>query len=581
MTNHAIAKIFYEIAAYLDMDAVPFKPRAYEKVAQAVEAYERDMADVYKEGGIKALEEIPGVGTSIAEKIEELIKTGKLAYYEKLKKKIPVDVSGLIAIESVGPKHIKVFWEKLRVKNLADLEKAARTGKIRKLPHFGIKSEEKILKAIEVSKSRSGRSSIFAVLPVARGIEAMLKKLPQVSKIAIAGSLRRRKETIGDIDILVVSDEPKAVMDAFTSAKNVSQILAHGETKSAIILDSGIDADLRVVPAKSFGAALNYFTGSKAHNVALRQLAIKKGWKLSEYGLFDKHGKQIAGETEDNLYKKLGLQYIPPEMREAEGEIEMAAKHAIPTLIERSDIRGDLQIQTNWTDGKHSIEEMAKEAKKQGLAYIVITDHTKNLAMTGGQDEKGILKQMAYIEKLNHKSQITNHKFCILKGAEVDILKDGSLDIADKVLAKLDVVGVSVHTYFNLSKEEQTKRIIKAMENPHADILFHPTGRIVGQREPYDVDIDAIIAAAKRTGTVLEINSSYRLDLKDEYIRKVLKAGVKLAINTDAHAKEHFAWLEYGVHNAKRGWVTKKDVVNAMSLKELLAFFTKSKKSRF
>ena len=576
VTNRETAKVLYEIAVYLDMDNVPFKPRAYEKAAQTIESFDKELTEVYKEGGIKALEEIPGVGKSIAEKIEELLTTGRVATHAKLAKKMPVDVSGLTAVEGIGPKHVKVLWEKLRVKNLAELEKAAHDGKIKKLAHFGAKSEENILRAVESFKKHSGRFSIFEALSIARSIEERLKNLKEVERIVVAGSLRRWKETIGDIDILAISENPKPVMDAFVRMPEVAQVLAHGSTKSVVRLAGGLDADLRVVEARSFGAALNYFSGSKTHNVALRQIAIKKRLKLNEYGLF-RSTRQIAGRTEEDLYKALGLAYIPPELREDNGEIDAAAKNKLPKLIEPGDIRGDLQVHTTWSDGKHTLEEMAKAAKKRGLAYIAITDHTKSLAMTHGSDEKKLLKQIVEIDTLNKKLR----GITILKSAEVDILKDGSLDLPDRALAKLDVVGVSVHSHFKLSKEEQTKRIIRAMQNPHVDILLHPTGRIVGSREPYEVDIDEIIKTAKRTGTVLEANASYRLDLKDEYIRKAVDAGVKLVISTDAHSTAHFAWLEYGVAQARRGWATKKDVVNTIPLDELLTFFKKKKTSRF
>jgi len=574
-TNREIAKILNEIAVYLEMDAIPFKPRAYEKAAETISDMGEELGDIYTEGGIKALLEIEGVGRAIAEKIEELVKTGRLKYYEALKKKIPVDISGLRAVESVGPKHIKVFWDKLKVKTLDDLEKAAKAGKIGVLPHFGKRSEEKILKGIAALRQHSGHFSIFEALPVAYSIEAQLGKLNGVEKITVAGSLRRWKETIGDIDILVIAKKAAPVMDAFVNLKGVAEVLGHGETKSSVKLHSGMNVDLRVVPPESFGAALNYFTGSKSHNVALRQIAIEQGYKLNEYGVF-KGTKRIAGKDEEGVYKALGLRYIPPELREETGEIKAAKKGTLPNLITLNDIRGDLQTQTDWTDGKHSIEAMAETARRLGWEYIAVTDHTKNLAMTGGSDEKRLRKQMKEIDRLNRKMR----GFKILKSAEVDILKDGSLDIADEVLAELDVVGISVHTYFNLPAAEQTRRIIRAMENPHADILFHPTGRIVGKRDPFDVDMDEIIQAAKRTRTVLEVNGSMRLDLKDEYVRKALAAGVKLAVDTDAHAVENFSWMEYGVAQARRGWAEKKDVVNAMSGDMLQRFFAKPKRSR-
>lgn len=589
LSNAQIAKILYEIAAYLEMQDVVFKPRAYEKAAQAVEASEQSIAELYGEGGRKALENIPGVGASIAEKLEELIGTGRLRYYETLKKKVPVDLAGLMAIEGVGPKLIKTLWEKLHIKNAGDLERAARSGKIRSLPRFGERSERKILKGIEFLKQHAGRFSIFEALPIARSIAERLGAERSVSKISLAGSLRRWKETIGDIDILVVSADAPRVMEAFLGLPEVMHVTAKGETKSAVRLESGIDVDLRVVPPQSFGVALNYFTGSKSHNVALRQLAIEQGYKLNEYGLFKIASRArkaalgppreifVAGATEEELYAKLGLRYIPPELREGTDEIAAARADSLPTLIAHGQLQGDLQTQSDWTDGEHSIAAMAEAAKRYGLSYIAVTDHTKNLAMTGGADERKILKQIAAIGHLNR----TLRGFRVLTGAEVDVLRDGTLDIADAVLAQLDVVGVSVHTHFNLPKSEQTKRIIRAMENRHADILFHPTGRVVGQREAYALDMDAIIRTARRTGTVLEINASPRLDLKDEYIRSAVKAGVKLAINSDAHSRAHFPWLEYGLAQARRGWAKKSDVINTMPLDRLLAFLRKEKVRRF
>lgn len=566
MTNQEIAKILYEIGEYLEMQGVAFKPRAYEKVAQVIEGLEESVKGIYKHGGIKALSEIPGVGVSIAEKIEELLKTGRLKYYKALKKNAPVDLSALTRVEGLGPKNIKKLYEELKIKNLEGLEKAARAGKIRRLQGFGTKSEEKILKGIEFLKSSGNRFILGFILPQIKEIEERLKRLKEVEKIIVAGSVQRRKETIGDVDILVVSKKPKPVMDYFVGMPGVINVSAHGETKSAVKLKNGLDVDLRVVPENSYGAALNYFTGSKDHNVALREIAIKKGYKLNEYGLF-KGNKQIAGATEEDLYRALGMDYIEPEMRENLGEIELAQSHKLPKLIGYGDLLGDLQVQTDWTDGENSIEEMAKAAIKIGLEYIVITDHTKRLAMTHGLDEKGIQAQWKEIDEINKKF---GGRIKILKGTECDILRDGSLDLPDEILAKCDVVGVSVHSYFNLSREDQTKRVKRAMENPHADILFHPTGRLINRRAPYEIDIDEIIESAKKTGTILEIDAfPDRLDLKDEHIRKCVEAGIKMAIDSDAHSVHHFQVLEYGIAQARRGWATKNDIVNAWSLEEL------------
>lgn len=575
ISNSEIAKILHEIGEYLAMRDIPFKPRAYEKAAMVIEGLEEESGAMYEKGGLKALEEIPGVGVSIAEKIEELLKTGRLEYYDALKKKEPVNLAELTAVEGIGPKSIKKLYQKLGIRNLADLEKAARAGKIGRIEGFGKKTEENILAGIGFLKKNGGRFLLGGVLPVARMLEERLNKLPEVGRAVVAGSVRRRKETIGDIDILATSKKPENVMNYFIHMPEVARVLSQGETKSSVKLSSGINVDVRVVPEESYGAALNYFTGSKDHNVALRQIAIKKGWKLNEYGLFratsdKRQGRMVAGRTEEELYRALGMDYIEPEMRENVGEIEFAQKHNLSKLVGYNDIQGDLQAQTNWTDGTDSIEDMANAALKFGLKYIAITDHTKRLAMMGGLDEKRILKQMAEIDKLNKKFR---GRIRILKGTECDILKDGSLDLPDEILMKLDIVGVSVHSYFNLSRAEQTERIKRAMANPHVDILFHPTGRLIQKREPYDVDIDEIIAFAKKTGTVLEINASpLRLDLKDEYIRKCVDAGVKMSIDSDAHSAAQFSVLEFGIAQARRGWATRNDIINALPPDKMLKF---------
>jgi DNA polymerase (family 10) len=572
MSNADIARIMREIAVYLDMEGVQFKPRAYEKVAYAIEAVDEPLTEVYRRGGLKAICEVPGVGKGIGEKIAVLIETGTLPYYEELRRKTPVDISGLTAIEGLGPKMIKVLYQELGIKTVDDLEKAALAGKIRDLPHFGEKSEQKILKGIGFVKKSTGRFTLGAALPLIAEIEARLRKIPGVKQVAVAGSIRRRKETVGDGDILVISAKPDAVMDFFVSMPEVIHVHGKGPTKSSIKLHTGMDVDVRVVPQDSFGAALNYFTGSKDHNVALRRLAIEKKLKLNEYGVF-RGDKAIAGKTEEEVYEVLGLPYIPPEMRENTGEIEAAMAGKLPKLVAYGDLRGDLQTQTTWTDGQNTIEEMVEEAQRLGLEYIAITDHTKSLAMTGGSDEKKLKQQMSAIDKLNKRL----HGITVLKGAEVNINKDGTLDIADETLAKLDVVGVAVHSHFSLPREDMTRRVIRAMENPHADILFHPTGRVLNKREPVDLDIDAVSAAAKRTGTVLEIDAyPDRLDLKDEHVRKAVEAGVPLVIDTDAHSVNHLHYLHFGVATARRGWAEKSDVINTKPLKAFLSCLKKS-----
>jgi DNA polymerase (family 10) len=583
ISNSDIAKILFEMSALYEMEGVEFKPQAYEKAALGVESLNEDVAEIYQKGGIGALEEIPGVGKGIAKHLEELLRKGSFSEYRLLKRKTPVNITEITAIEGVGPKMVKMLWEKLKIRTLADLEKAARAGKIRRLPRFGERSEKKILQGIEFLRQTDGRQVLGLVQAGIERLEEEIRKIPGVEQAVVAGSVRRKKETIGDVDVLVVSRKPRVVMNRLKRLPQIAHVYGSGMTKTMVKLKNGLDADVRVVPRQSFGAALNYFTGSKAHNIALREIAVKKGWKLNEYGLFkyqkiDTKNKKrspktetrelfLAGRTEKELYKALGLCYIEPELRENTGEIEAARKNTLPKLINYGELKGDLQTQTSWTDGEHSIEEMAREAKRIGLEYIAVTDHTKSLAMTGGLDEKKLLKQMGEIDRINRVFSAKGLTFKVLKGSEVNIGKDGSLDIADEVLAKLDVVGAAVHSHFKLSRSEQTKRIIRAMENPHVDIIFHLSGRIINRREPIAIDIEEVIKTAKRTGTILEINAyPERADIKDEYIRKCVDSGVKMAINSDAHSKKHFAFLEFGIAQARRGWATKKDIINTRSL---------------
>jgi len=570
MINQKIAKILYEISVLLDMDDVQFKPRAFEKAALTIQDLNEDLEEIYKKGGIKALKEIPSIGEGIARKIEEYIKTGRLKEYDELKKKFPVDIDELQRVEGLGPKGIKFLYKKLKIKNLEELEKAAKANKLIDFEGWGAKKEENILKGIEFIKKGSGRYPLGQVLPLINEIKDRLSSLKEAKKVIVAGSVRRWKETVGDADILVISDNPKPIMDFFVKMQEVGKIYGKGDTKSTIKLKNGMDVDIRVVEEKSYGAALNYFTGSKEHNVALRQIAKDKGLKLSEYGLF-KENKFIAGRTEEELYKALGLRYIEPELRESHGEeLEAARENKLPKLINYNELKGDLQVQTNWTDGNNSIKEMALEAKKYGLQYIVITDHTRTLAMTGGLKENDLIEQGKEIDKVNR--EINGIK--IFKGAEVNILKDGSLDINDETLSKLDVVGIAVHSNFNMNKEDMTNRIIKSMRNKNADILFHPTGRIIHKREPYEIDMDRIFKAAIDTNTVLEIDAyPDRLDLNDEYIKRAVKAGVKLSIDSDAHNLKHFDFLKFGIAQARRGWATSNDIINTKNLKEFQEFF--------
>lgn len=580
LSNKTIAEILRQIGEYLAMQQVPFKPRAFEKAAEAVGDLEEEARVIYKRGGIKALKEIQGVGQSIAETIEELVTTGKSKVYEELKKATPVRLDELARVEGLGPKSVQKLYQKLGVRNLKELEAAAKTGKIATIEGFGKKSEEKILKGIAFAATAGERSVIADVLPRIDEMRGYLAGVRGVKKVTVAGSTRRCRDTVGDIDILAVAKDASKVMDAFVALPDVINVIAHGSTKSSIKIRPGINVDLRVVPEESYGAALNYFTGSKAHNVALRQIAISKGMKLNEYGLFKLAGggkeKKIAGASEEEIYRALGMDYIEPELREDTGEIAAAMRHALPKIISYDSLKGDLQVQSNWTDGADSIEVMARAAAARGLTYIAITDHTKRLAMAHGLDAVRIKQQWKEIDAVNRKLA---GKIKILKGTECDILKDGSLDLPDEILAKLDVVGVSVHSFFDMPRAAQTTRVLRAIGNPHVDILFHPTGRIINRRPPIDIDMDAIIAVAKKTETVMEIDAlPERADLKDEHIRKCVEAGVVMAIDSDAHAASHFAFLEDGIAQARRGWAEKRDIVNAWPLEAMVKRLKSNKK---
>jgi DNA polymerase (family 10) len=568
MRNAELARCFRSIAGYLDMEGVAFKPRAYEKAAQAIEAHDRPLVEVYRTGGLKALCEIPGVGKSMAEKLVELVTTGRCALHEEYRQRIPVDLAELTKLEGIGPKAVKVLYERLGVRTLDDLAAAARAGKVRKLPHFGVRSEEKILKSLAFVQTSGRRVLLATVEPLVIALAESVHRLPGTTRVEIAGSFRRRRETVGDVDLLAVARRPEAIVAAFGTLPQVARVIGQGDTKASVVVADGLQVDLRVVPEESFGAALLYFTGSKSHNVALRQLALKKKWKLNEYGLF-RGTRRIAGRTEEEIYARLGLAWIPPELREDQGEIAAAASGALPELVEAGDLRGDLQTQTDWTDGADSLAAMARAAREAGLEYMAITDHTVTLAMTRGSDAVKLRRQMREIDRLNR----TLDGIRILKGAEVNINKDGTLDIEDDVLAELDVVGVAVHSYFDLPRTEMTARIVRAMRNPHADILFHPTGRKILKREPYDVDIDAIIATAKETGTVLELDAyPDRLDLRDEHVRKAIAAGVPIVIDSDAHSVKHLGFpRRYGVDQARRGWASAADVLNTRPVEGFLA----------
>lgn len=576
MKNQELAKIFSEMAMFLEIESIPFKPQAYEKAVLGLENLTEGVEKIYKREGKDGLKKIPGVGENIAEKIIEYLKKGKIKAYEKLRQKMPVKIQELTQVESVGPKMVGVLYKHLKITNLKELEEAARQKKIRSLPNFGEKTEENILKGIEFLKRNKGRFLLGHIYFKVEDILARLKALKEVEKISIAGSIRRMKETIGDVDILVATKNPKKIMDYFISLPGIVKVWDYGLTKSSIRVEQGFDIDLRVVKDSEFGSALQYFTGSKEHNIALRKIAIDKGLKLNEYGVF-KGRRKIAGKTEQEVYTALGLPYIEPEMRTNTGEIEIAP--GLPKIIDYDDIKGDLHIHSNWNGGENSIKEIAKVAQKMGYEYIGISDHTKFLRIEHGLDEKQLLAQHKEIQKLNLKFKIKNLKFKVLHGCEANILEDGRLDIDDEVLSQLDYVIAGIHSRMKMPKGEMTERIIRAMKNPNVDIIAHPTGRLIQRRDEYAIDFDKILEVAKKTNVALEINSfPDRLDLKDINIRKAVRRGVKLIINTDSHCIDHLVFIKFGIGQARRGWATKKDIINTWPLEKIKKFFEKNLK---
>lgn len=583
-----LSKIFLEFAYRDAMLGIAFKPRAYELASEAITGLGDDVETAWKKGGTKELKLLPGIGPGMAAKIDEYFRTGRIAEYTKMKKEFPVDIWGLSRIEGLGPKHILDLYEHLNVKNVDDLKAALKKEKVRAIPHWGAKSEEKLMRQLKLMESATGRHLLGEILPISDQIVATLKKIKGVKHCLAAGSIRRRQETAGDIDLIATTSDPARVMDAFTRLPLVETIHEKGKTRSSVRLKMGIDADLRVVPDNVFGATLQYFTGDKRHNVLLRERALSKGYTLNEYGLFRlaKHGTtttpRVAGalvvcKTEEEIYKKLGMDTPPPELRVGGDEIDAAQKHRLPDLIPYGSVKGDLQTQTNWTDGAATIEEMAIAAKKAGLSYIAITDHTKSLAFIGGLNDTRVTEQMKKIVQVNKK----HPGFTIFSGTECDIRKDGKLDLDDATLSKLDWVGVSIHSSFKLSRAEQTKRIVRALSNPNVDCFFHPTCRLIGKREPIEFDLDEVLAVAKKNRVAMEIDCfPDRSDLRDIHVRAAVNAGVPLVIDTDAHAPEHFRFIPLGEAIARRGWATKADVLNTKTAPQFKAWLEKKKRVR-
>lgn len=563
MENSKIAGIFNEIADLLDIRGEnPFRIRSYRAAGRTIEDLPENLAGMLEEGRDPA--ELPGIGKDLADKIAEIVKSGRLKFLDDLKKKLPPGLPELLRLEGVGPKKVKLFYEEAGIDSIESLYEAARAGRIRGLARMGEKSEAKIVRAIENYRKTAGRFRLDVGVAHAEAILGSLKSA--ADELFPAGSLRRRRETVGDLDILAVSRDVPGLMQRFANLPETAAVLAQGHTRSAIRLENGLQVDLRVMEKKEFGAALLYFTGSKAHNIALRRRAREMGLKVSEYGIF--RGEQrVAGRTEEECYRALGLPWIPPELRENRGEIEAAEKGRLPRLVELKAIRGDLQMHSTASDGKESVLEMARAAKKRGYLYIAITDHSRAVRVAGGLDEKELAEHLQEIEKAGEECPGIR----ILKGVEVDILADGSLDLEDYILKECEVVVASIHYSFNLPPQEMTRRIVRGLKNPHVNIFGHPTGRILLQREPYSFDFEEVVKAASGEGVALEINAHpARLDLNDVLARRAKEMGARLAIDTDAHSSRQLDLMSYGVFTARRAWLEKEDVINTYPRKKLL-----------
>jgi len=558
--NAEIATMFDQAADLLEIKGDnPFRVRAYRRAARTIEGLPQSVGSMLaKEAD---LSELPGIGKDLAGKITGIVESGHFDLLDQLKKKLPGDLGAMAGLPGLGPKRIKLLYDKAKVRTLDDLRRAIKIGKLHGLHGFGPVIEKKLAAALEKPLAEKR----FKLAVAEAEAESLVAFLRDKGQVVVAGSYRRRRDTVGDLDILVTSKQGPAVGDKLVRYDNVADVLAHGPTRTTVLLRSGIQVDLRAVPEESYGAALLYFTGSKAHNIALRGIANARKWKLNEYGLFS--GKRrIAGASEEEVYRKLGLAYIPPEMREDRGEIALALNGELPRLISAGDMRGDLHVHSDWTDGTASIANMAAAAQACGYAYMALTDHSRRQTMSHGLDPAKVARQLREIDKINGAFK----GFTILKGIEVDILKDGELDLPDATLAQLDVVIASVHSFFDLPREAQTQRMIRAMRNPHVSIVGHPSGRLIGEREPYDIDMDAITSTARDLDCYLEINAEPdRLDLNDIHAHMAKSKGVKIAISTDAHSVNAFQYMRFGVDQARRAWLTADDVINTRQFGDL------------
>lgn len=566
MHNSEVARIFYEIADILELQGVKFKPQAYRKAARSIESLEEDIET------IEDFTSIPGVGKAIAKKIAEILETGKLEYLENLKEETPEGLEELLRLPDIGPKTAQVLADQ-GITSIEVLKEALDQHRLQKVKGFGPGTEENLKRSIQLYTFQKERKLLGKVLPLCRMVKDSLADIADT--VVIAGSIRRWEETVGDIDVLAISSQPEILIDTFTQLPFVEQVLARGSTKSTVILKRGIQiqSDLRVLPEESFGAAFQYFTGSKEHNIKLRKIAVRKGYKLNEYGLFDRSTNQrVAGESEAEIYSRLGLQYIPPELREDQGEIEAAQRNSLPELVDMSQVRGDFHVHTVWSDGSNTIEAMALKGRELGYEYIGICDHSQTLKVAHGLSEERLLEQMTFIKELNDRIQ----GITILSGVESDILPDGSLDYPDAVLEQLDFVIASIHSRFKSSQKEVTARVVHALQHPLVTVVGHPTGRIIGRRAPLNLDLEQIFKTAAKTGTALEINCyPDRLDLKDTLVRTAKEYGVTLALGTDAHSAQDLAFMELGVRTARRGWAGPGDILNTLSADTLIRKFGK------
>ena len=574
MKQHDVAAAFQQIADLLELQGDnPFRIRAYRRAAQNLESFGGSLESLAAAG---RLQELSGIGRDLSEKITEYLASGHIAFLERLKAKASPGVLALLEVPGVGPKTAKLVSERLRIRSVAELEAAARAGRLRTLPGFQAAKEANVLKGIAILKKGRERMHLGVAWPLAQHLLAVLAKVPGVTRVSTAGSLRRMRETIGDLDLLAASVKPEPVMRALTRSRFCARVLASGMTKSSILTTEGVQVDLRVVRPESFGAALQYFTGSKEHNVRLREQAARRGLKVNEYGVFQvKSGKRLAGREEADVYKALGLPWIPPELREDQGELAAAAKKTLPRLVDAKDIRGDFHIHSTWSDGSDSLDAMANAGKSRGYEYLAMCDHSQSLKVAHGMTVARLKQQMAKIRALNSASR----GFRVLMGSEVDILSDGSLDYPDAVLAQLDFVVASIHTGFTQNEAMLTRRMVRAMENPYVSLIAHPTGRLMGQREPYPLDLEAVVGAARRTGTALEINAyPKRLDLSDAAARRAREAGVMLAVSTDSHSLDQLEQMTFGLGVARRAWVEPEGLLNCLPLARLQAWVAKKRR---